>query len=72
MLNKKCPKCGKRYYELENYCTKCGIELEKEKNRCSKNKTTMCSHRYYEDDDNYCAYCGSLTTYAVERQKEHK
>lgn len=69
MMNKRCPKCNKQYTELENYCSKCGIELVKEKNMCSENKTKYCSHRVYGDDDLYCAYCGSLTTYAVERQK---
>ena len=67
MMNKICPKCGRRYTEIENYCTKCGIELEKDKNRCSENKTAMCSHRVFEDDDMYCSYCGSLTTYAKAR-----
>ncbi len=69
MKNKRCPKCNKQYTELENYCSKCGIELVKEKNMCSENKTKYCSHRVYGDDDLYCAYCGSLTTYAVKRQK---
>ncbi len=71
MINKKCPKCNRKYTELENYCTKCGIELKKEENRCSENKTTMCSHRVYADDDTYCAYCGSLTTYALDRMKNN-
>ena len=55
MINKRCPKCRLRYSEQENYCTKCGIELEKDENRCSENKTT----------------CGSLTTYAKERQERN-
>ena len=54
MINKKCPKCNRKYTELENYCTKCGIELKKEENKCSENKTTMCSHRIYADDESYC------------------
>ncbi len=66
---KICPKCRREYTELENYCTKCGIVLEKQKNVCSENKTSMCRHRVYDDDDLYCAYCGSLTTYAQDRQK---
>lgn len=64
MINKKCPKCREKYSELENYCTKCGTELEKEENKCSANKTKWCSHRIFKDDDIYCSYCGSLTTYA--------
>ena len=64
MMNKICPKCGRRYTEIENYCTKCSIEFEKDKNRCSENKTAMCSHRVFKDDDMYCSYCGLLTTYA--------
>lgn len=71
-MNKKCTKCNIQYTEFDNYCTKCGIELERETNRCSENKTTMCSHRVYNDDDMYCAYCGSLTTYAKERLKTDK
>ena len=50
-MKKICPKCRKEYSELENYCSKCGIELEKEPNKCSANKTVMCSHRIFADDD---------------------
>lgn len=66
---KQCPKCKKQYTALENYCTKCGITLEQDENRCSANKTTQCARRVYADDDAFCAYCGALTTYALERQK---
>ena len=66
-MKKKCPKCGEQYTEFENYCTRCGIQLEKEPNVCSENKTTLCMHRIYKDDDVYCAYCGALTTYAKDR-----
>ena len=66
-MDKICPKCKRKYSELENYCTKCGIELEKKANRCSADKTTLCQHRIFADDDIYCSYCGSLTTYALER-----
>jgi len=69
-MDKKCSVCGRMCPEIENFCTKCGVKLEKAPNRCSENKTTLCSHRIYEDDDIYCAYCGSLTTYALERQKK--
>lgn len=68
-MNKRCPKCDRKYYELDNYCTKCGIELEKDANRCSENKTTLCRHKTFADDDIYCSHCGSLTTYALERNK---
>lgn len=64
---KRRPKCGKQYRGLENYCTKCGIQLEKERNMCSENKTTLCSHSILADDDTYCPYCGALTTYAKEK-----
>ncbi len=66
-MNKECPKCHIKYSDIENYCTKCGIELIKVPNHCSANKTTMCSHRQYADDDIYCAFCGSLTTYAIDK-----
>lgn len=68
-MKKICPKCRKEYSELENYCSKCGIELEKEPNKCSANKTVMCSHRIFADDGIFCSYCGSLTTYALEREQ---
>lgn len=69
-MKKVCPKCRKEYTELENYCTKCGIELEKVPNECSEKKAALCMHRVYADDDVYCAYCGSLTTYALERMSK--
>lgn len=72
MLKKMCPKCRRKYTELENYCTKCGLELEQAPNRCSGNKTVLCRRRIYADDDIYCAYCGSLTTYAEERNQKHE
>ena len=64
MYKKECPRCHRKYYENDNYCTKCGVKLEKLPNMCSEMKTTSCEHRIYADDDLYCAYCGSLTTYA--------
>jgi hypothetical protein len=67
-MSKRCPKCSGVYAELDNYCTKCGIALEKSRNVCSGNKTAMCAKRVYADDDVYCAFCGSLTTYAAERE----
>lgn len=70
MSNKRCPTCGKRYSGLESYCTKCGIPLVKDENRCSEMKTELCRHRVYDDDDIYCCYCGSLTTYAAEKQNK--
>lgn len=62
-MYKKCPKYGRKYYELDNYCTKCGIELLKKPNKCSEQKTTLRSHKDLEDDGIYCSYCGYLTTY---------
>ena len=59
-MRKVCPKCGRVYYELDNYCTKCGFALEKEPNKCSEQRTTLCAHRVFEDDDIYCSYCGAL------------
>ena len=69
-MYKKCPKCNRSYTELENYCAKCGIQLEKDQNRCSENKTTLCNNRTFKDDDVYCSYCGSLTTYTAERVRQ--
>ncbi len=66
-MTKRCPKCGRQYGELSNYCRKCGVELERDYNRCSENKTTLCSHASFADDDIYCDFCGALTTYAKER-----
>ncbi|MCI8285379.1 MAG: hypothetical protein HFE90_08985 [Firmicutes bacterium] len=70
MVKKKCPTCGRIYEGLERYCTKCGVELIKDENRCSSNKTELCRHKTFADDDIYCCYCGSLTTYAAEKIKE--
>lgn len=67
-MNKKCPKCGKNYGELSNYCTMCGLELEKAPNECSEKKTQLCAHRIYRDDERFCEYCGAPTTYAVQKQ----
>lgn len=72
MKNKICPTCQRRYGELENYCTKCGIPLEFDKNRCSENKTRMCEVTTFKDDDIYCSYCGSLTTFAKMKQEDDK
>lgn len=52
-MKKICPKCKRKYTELENYCTKCGIELEKEPNRCSANNTF----------ENLVIYCSISLTY---------
>ena len=67
-MNKKCGSCGKKYNELENYCTKCGLVLDKDDNLCSGNKTPLCIDKVYEQDDVFCSYCGSLTTYAMQRR----
>lgn len=71
-MYKRCVKCGRVYTELENYCTKCGIELERDANRCSEVKTQLCRHMIYKDGDLYCAYCGALTTYALERKSDRE
>lgn len=71
-MKKICPTCKREYTELERYCTKCGIELVKEPNRCSAMKTALCKDKVFADDDLYCAYCGSPTTYAKEKFEEVK
>ena len=68
-MNKKCPKCRKQYYEHSNFCTKCGLILEKDDNRCSTLGHALCKNRIYETEEDFCEYCGALTTYAVERRK---
>lgn len=30
-MNRICPRCKRKYNELDNYCTKCGIALERQK-----------------------------------------
>ena len=71
-MNKICPTCGRMYTELENYCSKCGIQLVREPNRCSENKTALCKDKVFADDDLYCSYCGSPTTYAKDMLEEQK
>lgn len=68
-MKKKCPKCGREYGELDNYCRKCGIELVKAQNECSEKRTVRCAHLHFEDDDLYCPACGALTTYALDKEK---
>ena len=70
-MKKVCPSCGRIFTEIDNFCTKCGIELVKEPNRCSGEKTALCKSKVYHDDDMYCSICGSPTTYwtdAIEEQ----
>jgi len=69
MYKKKCPTCNKKCYDLECYCTKCGVVLVKNDNVCSENKTQMFSKRIYHEDDIYCAYCGSMTMYALDSKR---
>ena len=69
MANKVCPKCHRRFMELNNYCMYCGIELEKEPNRCTAQKTVRCAHLALPDDALYCPECGALTTYGEERKQ---
>lgn len=66
-IRKVCPKCNRKYEGLEVYCTKCGVKLEKARNCCSEMNTTFCERCVLEDDDMYCPYCGSLSTYAKEQ-----
>lgn len=68
MASKVCPTCHKHYSELNNYCMYCGIEQEKEPNKCTEQKTVLCSHISLPDDAIYCPKCGSLTTYGLERK----
>ncbi len=70
MTGRICPSCGRRYKGLARYCTKCGVELVKDKNRCSKMLTQLCRDAEFEEDDVYCCYCGSLTTFAEERMAQ--
>ena len=71
-MKKICPTCKRLYSEISNYCTKCGIELEKEPNKCTGNKTALCKNAIFEDDDKFCSFCGSPTTYWKESFDEMK
>lgn len=71
-MKKVCPTCRREYTELENYCRKCGIELEREPNRCSAGKTAMCKKVLFDNDDIFCSYCGSPTTYAKDMLEERE
>lgn len=64
-MRKTCPKCGREYCGLENYCSKCGIELEKDPNRCTREASALCKGRKLPDEDLFCAWCGSPTTYVI-------
>lgn len=46
------------------------MELEKDKNRCSEQGTQLCKDRVFDPDDTFCAYCGALTTFALERKEK--
>ena len=63
------PQMRIQYYELSQYCKKCGLELVKDANRCSENKSSSCAKTSFCDDDVYCDKCGALTTYAAERKQ---
>ena len=67
-----CPTCNKKYFGLERFCTKCGIELRKIPNACPANKTALCKDVRLADDDLFCPYCGSKTTYAIEKEEQKK
>ena len=67
MANNICLNCGRIYRGITRFCPQCVIELEKNKNRCSSKSTPLCKNAVFDDDDAFCCYCGSLTTYAKER-----
>lgn len=71
-MKKICPTCKREYTEIDNYCTRCGIELIKEPNRCSENKTALCATKTFDDEDIYCSICGSPTTYWKEALEEQE
>lgn len=64
-MKKVCPKCGKTYAGLENFCVECGLTLVREANRCSEEKTALCKGKNLPETDKFCAYCGAPTTYAL-------
>ena len=70
MLNMVCPTCGRKFSGLAQFCTRCGIELVREKNKCSRMGGKLCRNAEFDDEDIYCCYCGALTTYAKEREKD--
>lgn len=67
-MKKHCPSCGRTYTGQEVFCGKCGVLLEREKNRCSTNRTELCRGARLEDDDLFCPYCGEPTTFARSRK----
>lgn len=69
MAHMICPACGRTYKGLERFCSQCGVELEKDKNRCSEQRTQLCRGKALDDDDIFCCYCGALTTFAVEKKE---
>lgn len=72
MTRSICPACGRKYEGLEKYCTKCGVALAPAPNVCSEMKTAMCRNRVFAEDDLYCCYCGSLTTYAKGKMAKYE
>ena len=64
---KHCPKCDRKYYGREIYCSRCGVLLERERepNRCSANKTELCGTARLDDEDRFCPYCGASATYLL-------
>ena len=62
---KHCPKCDRKYYGREIYCSRCGILLEREPNRCSANKTELCGTAKMDEEDRFYPYCGAPATYGL-------
>lgn len=47
-MSKKCPKCGRNYGELSNYCTMCGLGLEEVKSMKYDTKQQVLLRMYIE------------------------
>lgn len=60
-----CPTCKHSYVGLQRFCEDCGIELVKEPNACSANKTALCREQHLRETAKFCPYCGEKTTYAI-------
>ena len=67
-MHKKCEKCNRQYSELEKFCSKCTLPLVNDDNRCSELRTAYCRNKIFKEDDVVCSYCGSPTTYALDKK----